>query len=299
MSIKAINKNLMIDFLFLERKQVEIRNKIKELSENDIKEIIDFLFIIYDSSRNSIVIYVNDKINKPKIKQQQLLVNVLSKYKYYKEKILQEVSIKNAVKYIRKEEFSLIKKLSVNKKEDFLNIISEISCTSFFLLNYNKFDYSEEEKKMLSNNLSENLFPKLDITEKQNIVNKTSIIYPLVNTVEFFNLTIEKNKEECDFIIKNAKYLDQNKDTSKLILNIFLSPHKLININNNAEIDNEYYLLFFKNNLKFLKPFEDFVKEYVCFLTKSFTSHSIDVDKMSQIIGLADKLMLTEELEKF
>lgn len=299
MSIKAINKNLMIDFLFLERKQVEIRNKIKELSENDLKEIIDFLFIIYDSSRNSIVIYVNDKINKPKIKQQQLLVNVLSKYKYYKEKILQEVSIKNAVKYIRKEEFSLIKKLSVNKKEDFLNIISEISCTSFFLLNYNKFDYSEEEKKMLSNNLSENLFPKLDITEKQNIVNKTSIIYPLVNTVEFFNLTIEKNKEECDFIIKNAKYLDQNKDTSKLILNIFLSPHKLININNNAEIDNEYYLLFFKNNLKFLKPFEDFVKEYVIFLTKSFTSHSIDVDKMSQIIGLADKLMLTEELEKF
>lgn len=299
MSIKAINKNLMIDFLFLERKQVEIRNKIKELSENDLKEIIDFLFIIYDCSRNSIVMYANDKINKPKIKQQQLLVNVLSKYKYYKEKILQEVSIKNAVKYIRKEEFSLIKKLSVNKKEDFLNIISEISCTSFFLLNYNKFDYSEEEKKMLSNNLSENLFPKLDITEKQNIVNKTSIIYPLVNTVEFFNLTIEKNKEECDFIIKNAKYLDQNKDTSKLILNIFLSPHKLININNNAEIDNEYYLLFFKNNLKFLKPFEDFVKEYVIFLTKSFTSHSIDVDKMSQIIGLADKLMLTEELEKF
>lgn len=299
MSIKVVNKNLMIDFLFLERKQLEIRNKIKELNENDIKEIIDFLFIIYDCSRNSIVMYANDKINKPKIKQQQLLVNVLSKYKYYKEKILQEISIKNTVKYIRKEEFSLIKKLSVNKKEDFLNIISEISCTSFFLLNYNKFDYSEEEKKMLSNNLSENIFPKLDITEKQNIVNKTSIIYPLVNTVEFFNLTIEKNKEECDFIIKNAKYLDQNKDTSKLILNIFLSPHKLININNNAEIDNEYYLLFFKNNLKFLKPFEDFVKEYVIFLTKSFTSHSIDVDKMSQIIGLADKLMLTEELEKF
>lgn len=297
MSIKTINKNLMIELLFLEKKQVEIRNKIKELKENDIKEIIDFLFINYDFSKNSIVMYSNDKINKPKIKQQQLLVNVLSKYKYYKEKILQEVSIKNAVKYIREGDLSLIKKLSVNKKEDFLNIISEISCVRFFLLNYNKFDYSEEEKRILNNNLSENIFPKLDIKEKQNIVNKTSVIFPLVNIVEFFNLNLEKNKEECDFIIKNAKYLDKDNKTFKLILKTFLNSEKVIN--NTSEIDHEFYLKFFKNNLELLKPFENFIKEYINLLTTFFTSHTVDIDKISKIIGLADKLMLIEELEKF
>lgn len=257
-----------------------IENLYKEMMngkklKNEIEEIIMSLDEI---KRNQMIDIVYEYYIEYKIKENkenfEIILNVLSKYDYYKEKLLDYLEEKKPIDFLYEKDISLVRYLEIDNKKEFLSIIMRLMCMDFFILNYNKFDYTEEEKNKLyfiCNNIK---YKNTSIEHMERIKEKTGIIATFLKMDIYNNF----NREKFDFFVNNFKLIKEQ-DKCQVITGIFLAPIRY-DIN---KLNNNLYLEFFKENQEILSKFDNHLKKY----------------EKDNFIGYAEKLILEKELKNF
>lgn len=284
-------KDHLIEILTTYKTESDISKIMNYLSTDIIHTYIDEIVSSYSFFHNIINIKDNGMSIKDKNQRQsKRLINVLSNNDYYREKIINlnynySINIKN-------NDFSMVRKLKVNTKEDFFKVLKMFRCQDFVLLNLKKFDFNHEEKlkyqqysKVLkiTRNIAEN--------KKSIFIEKTGLLYPV-----FYNLDLYDNfnQKEYDFFksIFHNKNLNIIDNIGRLLVIIFL--HK-VNLDVN-KINKEIYLDFFKEHTHLIKDIEGTVLNiYSHNVTKSIYENK----NLKNLIGLADQLIFEDQLRIF
>lgn len=256
-------ENLYKEIMNNEKLKNEIEEIILSLDEIKRNQMID---IVHEN-------YFEDKIIKNK-ENFQTILNVLSKYDYYKEKLFNYLDEKKPVDFLFEKDISFVRYLDVDNKEQFLSTLRRLMCMDFFILNYNKFDYNDKEKYILYFICDCVKYKNTSIEHMKRIKEKTGIITPFLKMDIYSNF----NREKFDFFVKNFKLIKEE-DKCKVITNIFLAPITY-DIN---RLNDELYLEFFKKNTETLSQFDNHLKKY----------------RKDNFIGYAEKLIVLESMSGF
>lgn len=151
-------------------------------------------------------------------------------------------------------DFIFIQYLKVENKDDFLYFFSTFPNTQFFMTNFEKFDYSNEEKSLIQNVFSEKssfLFSfTIEQNEKEKIFSKIGLVPILLKSNIFCDDNSLFIQENFNFLIKYFPNLSENKD--QVILSAFF--HHIIFSKTNDNFLNLYkkFCLLFKNDVESL-----------------------------------------------
>lgn len=280
-----LNKNI---------KEKEVIDEINKLNSENKKIIIDHILNIEHPSFIFNDLHKNNDIFK--------IIDILSKEDYYREEIIKKIKKRGKITYFKKP-VSMIKSLEVFTKEDFFVILNnhgyldffynQKSCLKFFVLNYKKFDYTEEEKE----NLKE-IFPKyyflnteLSIKNIEEIREKTSLcnIFP-----EIYKNNV-MNKDNFNFFVDNIKNINDDDLKCSMIFYVFFGFFK----NKEKSINSELYLLFFEKNINLIKIFETYIRKTINVGIVEYKSYSIITTDLEYVTGLAEKLIFEKQLKDF
>ncbi len=273
----------------------DVFNKIIE-KERGVIEIKKMMYHLdYDRSEEMIDYILNEQIENYELyfdKPVQLLVNVLVEEDYFKEKLIKVLHKEKIIS--QHVNILLINKLKIENKTDFFKILDKISSMNFFLLNYEKFDYNEEEKNFLKSFLKlktkglKNYILDLDKNQLEKIKEKIGVFKELL----FFDLYQKKHKHFHDkfiFFVDNFKYLD-NKEENLL----FLSEIFFIKIHFNIDrLDKVNYINFFKVHADYLDSFYNYLK----IITEEARIHNNEklLLKMEKILYFTQELLINSK----
>lgn len=266
-----LNKNI---------KETNLVKEIKKLNHKNKKIIIDYVIEIENPD---LICSYGD--NKDKI------IEILSKEIYYREEIINKIK-KNNKKIVYKKPASIVKSLEILTKEDFFLILNKTNCIDFFLLNYQKFKYTIDEKESLQKILNGYYYldKPLTIAELNKIKEKTSVcnIFPIIYKNN------EINKENFYFFVKNINNIQDEHLKLRIISDILVYQE-------NFMFNTELYFEFFNENRNLIKKFEEFIKEIITIrnMISVCDSYNKQTEKLEYIIGLAEKLILEKELKNF
>ncbi len=267
-----------------ERSPMEIKKMIHRLDKDYSNEIIDYM--LEENIENFWLYYKNCV---------KLLIYVLVEKDYYKEKLI------NVFKE-EKVNFSaisplLIEKLKINNKEIFIKILNSSQVgINFFFLNYENFDYNEEEKNTLQNYLNKkakglnNFVLDLNKEQLEKIKEKIGIFQMLLSINLYKNL--DKNfNEKFDFFTNNFKYLENNRENILFLHMTFFS---------DIECCIEYlsknkYNYFFEKNADYLEAYYYFLKE----IMEKSKEDKIYFRKIEKISKYNESLLLELQLKNF
>lgn len=266
-----LNKNI---------KETNLVKEIKKLNHKNKKIIIDYVIEIENPD---LICSYGD--NKDKI------IEILSKEIYYREEIINKIK-KNNKKIVYKKPKSIVKSLEILTKEDFFLILNKTYCIDFFLLNYQKFNYTKNEKESLQKILNGYYYldKPLTIAEINKIKERTSVcnIFPIIYKNN------EINKENFYFFVKNINNIQDEHLKFRMIAEILVYQE-------NFMFNTELYFEFFNENRNLIKEFEEFLKEIITmrYIVSLCDSYNKQTEKLESIIGLAEKLILEKELNNF
>lgn len=282
-------KNHLVEILKSCKTEIAISKIIDCLPKSVLEEYIDEIVLSYNFINNMINIKYNGmNIEDKNQRQSRRLISVLSNNNYYREKII-NLNSNNSIN-IENNDFSMVRKIKVNKKEDLFKILKMFRCIDFFLLNFKKFDFNYEEKLKINEYLGNVKISKLNNKEKLIFIEKTGLLYPV-----FYNLDLYEgfNQEEYNFFksIFNDKNLDNVDNIGRLLAVIFL--HRIdLDVD---KINKIIYLDFFKEHSFLIKEIENFLLK----MNANSTKRIYENKNLQKLIGLADKLIFEEQLKDF
>ncbi len=282
-------KNHLVEILKSCKTEIAISKIIDCLPKSVLEEYIDEIVLSYNFINNMINIKYNGmNIEDKNQRQSRRLISVLSNNNYYREKII-NLNSNNSIN-IENNDFSMVRKIKVNKKEDLFKILKMFRCIDFFLLNFKKFDFNYEEKLKINEYLGNVKISKLNNKEKLIFIEKTGLLYPV-----FYNLDLYEgfNQEEYNFFksIFNDKNLDKVDNIGRLLAVIFL--HRIdLDVD---KINKIIYLDFFKEHSFLIKEIENFLLK----MNANSTKRIYENKNLQKLIGLADKLIFEEQLKDF
>lgn len=267
-----------------ERSPIEIEKMIHRLNKDYSNEIIDYM--LEENIENYWLYYKN---------YVRLLIYVLVEKDYYKKKLIN----------IFKEEkvnFSsisplLIERLKINNKEIFIKILnfSQVGI-NFFFLNYENFDYNEEEKNILQNYLNKkakglnNFVLDLNKEELEKIKEKIGVFQMLLSINLYKNINKDYNKR-FDFFTQNFKYLEKNRENILFLHMTFFSDIECcIEYLNKNE-----YINFFEINADFLEIYYDFLK----IIQEKSQEDKIYFRKIEKILNYTESLLFDKKIKNF
>lgn len=270
-----------------ERSSIDINKMLHRLDINYTNEIIDIIF--------SYFIKKNDLFYNKGLKS---LLNVLVEEKYYRENIINLLNNKKDKFYNESLISLLIEKLKIDTKENFLKILNKIQNIKFFLLNYEYFDYTDEEKIFLRSFLDKkskeckyDLF-LYDENELEKIKNKIGIFQQIVY-IDIYQKVDENFNNKFDFFVNNFKYLEKNNENMMFLMGIFFSKI-YFNINN---LNEKIYIHFFKVNVELQEYFYDFLKSLIEKL--KLNENEEFSKKIKKIISFTEHIFVSLEIENF
>lgn len=278
-------KNYLIEILTSSSTEKDILNIINYLSSDTVNNYIDEIVSNYSFLHNIIHIKHNGmNIQDKKNRQSKRLINVLSKNDYYRQKIID--LNENDYTVIKDNDFSMVKKLKVDTKEDFFKVLKMFRCQDFILLNLKNFNFNQEDKLIFKKYCKHMKINRgINQNEKKIFIEKTGLLYPIFCDL---NLYDKFNQDEYNFFksIFNDKNLNTTENIGRLLLIVFLQK---INLDVD-KINKKIYLDFFKEHTDLIKEIEDF----------SLNMYNTYKDKnIKRLIGLADKLICEEQLKSF
>lgn len=271
-------KNYLIKILKSNKTEKEISDTINSLSPDIVKQCIDEVVSSYNFDYNS--------IEGMPMKYHQKLISILSKNNYYKEKLIN--INKNDCIVIKNNNFSMVKKLKVDTKKDFLKVLSMFRCEKFFLLNYKKFDFNDHEKSIFKNHFKRLKIINMSLKEKKIFIEKTGLMYPIFNDLDLYD---NFNQENYD-LFKNSFYsLIPEEEICVLIIIVFLYKIDFII----EKVNKKIYLDFFKEHPQLIQVFENSLLNFA----KKQNKEAYPEKNVEKLIGLAEKLIYEEQLKSF
>lgn len=280
------------------------KKQMLSLFENlDVEDkhcLIDIVILSYNFNYNCLLSYtfnyncLNVKENEVSIDdkdniQSQKLVDILSKNNYYKQRIMK--LMKESAR-ISGEDFSLVRKMKVDTKAEFFNVLKIFCCETFFLLNYKKFDFDIEEKIIIQNYFKDRKFFKnIPINDKKDFFEKTGLLYPIFHNLDIYD---NFNQEEYDLFKSafNKKELGKVEHIGRLLVIVFLSKIDF----DIDKINKKIYLDLFKEHRYLIKELEDYLLK---FLDRLKNKEKYKNKNLEKIIGFAEKLIIEDELKYF
>ncbi len=284
-------KNHLIEILTTYKTESDISKIMNDLSTDIVNAYIDEIVSNYSFSHNIIHIKNNGmNIEDKNHRQSKRLISVLSNNEYYKEKIVN--LNKNDHIVIKNNDFSMVKKLKVNTKEDFFKVLKMFRCQDFVLLNFENFDFNQsdlEKFKLYCSSLKINR--KISKTKKIKFIEKTNLLYPIFYDLDLYE---KFDQEEYDLFksIFHNKNLNITENIGRILTMVFL--HKI-----NLEVDKinkEIYLDFFKEHTHLIKEIEKFILESS---NNASFNHIFEDKNLINLIGLAEKLICEDQLRSF
>lgn len=251
----------------------KIEKLFKKLSEEEKNRIIDFLFDNYTELDKNLYDFAKENT--------QEIINILSKESYYKESLIKYLQEKNMRKIIFDENISLIRKMEVEKKEDFIFILNKLQCVDFFILNCLKFDYDIKEKEILVNEFFYMPYIKLNI-EKVKLINEKTNVLSIFLTLDIEN---DFNQDRFNFFVNNIKYVKDNRLKCSIIYDNFF--------NTDSQYNYKLYLEFINKNKDLIELFNNYIRKEAKYYSE------IRQNQMLELIGLAEKLIMEEEINSF
>lgn len=284
-------KNYLIEILTSSSTEKDILNIINYLPSDTVNKYIDEIVSNYSFLHNIIHIKHNGmNIQDKKNRQSKRLINILSKNDYYRQKIID--LNKNDYAVIQNNDFSMVKKLKVDTKEDFFKVLKMFRCQDFILLNLKNFNFNQEDKlsfKKYCKHLKINR--SMNQNEKKIFIEKTGLLYPIFCDL---NLYDKFNQDEYNFFksIFNDKNLNTTENIGRLLLIVFLQKINL----DVAKINKKIYLDFFKEHQYLIKEIESFILEQE---NSKLFNKIFEKENLKILVGLADKLICEEQLKSF
>lgn len=272
-----------------ERTSIDINKMLHRLDINYTNEIIDMMFshFIKDS-----MLFHN--------KGFRALLNVLVEEKYYREKLINLLNNKKYKIYNIPLVDLLVENLKIDNKEFFLKILNNVQFQNinFFLLNYEYFDYTDEEKRFLRSFLDKqskecryNLF-FYEENELEKIKDKIGIFQQILY-IDIYQKVDKNFNNKFDFFVNNFKYLDKNNENMMFLMGIFFSKI-YFNINN---LNEKLYIHFFKVNVELQEYFYNFLKSLIEKL--KLNENEEFSKKIKKIISFTEQIFVSLKIENF
>lgn len=287
----------LIEIIKSKMNKKQILSLFDTLNIEDKHYLIDIVILSYTFNYNCLNVeengvHIDDKDNI----QSQKLVDILSKNNYYKQKVMK--LMKESTKLMKEstriggEDFSLVRKMKVDTKAEFFNVLKIFCCETFFLLNYKKFDFDIEEKIIIQNYFKDRKFFKnIPINDKKVFFEKTGLLYPIFHNLDLYN---NFNQEEYDLFKSafNKKELIKVEYIGRLLVIVFLSKIDF----DIDKINKKIYLDLFKEHRYLIKELEDYLLK---FLDRLKNKEKYKNKNLEKIIGFAEKLIIEDELKYF